>query len=155
MTLWQKIGAGALVVALLVALLFVRIPIGSAATPSVTLDWTAPGDDGNVGTAAVYEMRFSTTPVGADTLAWWSAATPVAGLPNPQVAGTKQTVTISTGLLYSTTYYFVMRAIDDGLPSIGPTPVPNVSAFSNVASKNTGPAPDTTPPARIIDLIAR
>jgi hypothetical protein len=152
---WQKGLIGAVIALLIVLGLFV-IPIpGDAATPTTTLEWTAPGDDGNVGTAAFYEMRFAATPVGADTLAWWNAATPVAGLPNPQVAGTTQSVVVSSGLQWATTYYFILRATDDGLPQPDGQPVPNTSGWSNVASVAFGPAPDNEPPARVIDLIAR
>ena len=33
---------------------------------SLTLSWTAPGDDGNVGTAALYELRMSTSALDAN-----------------------------------------------------------------------------------------
>ncbi|MDI6794037.1 MAG: hypothetical protein QME81_14445, partial [bacterium] len=85
------------------------------------MTWTAPGDDGDSGTAAAYDIRYSTSPIttGAD----WTAATQVTGEPAPQVAGTTQTLTIA-GLLSGTTYYFRMTALDE---------VPNTSSLSNQA----------------------
>ena len=116
--------------------------------PSITLDWNAPGDDGSVGTATTYEMRWRAvapdTTSQATIQSWWNLATPVTGLPNPQIAGTAQSVTVSpAGGFQAGTYYFVMRAADE---------VPNWSLFSNVAMKTVT---DTTPPARVVDLRTR
>jgi hypothetical protein len=149
----------AVLLVVLVALFFPGVPPASAAGPEITLEWTAPGDDGNVGTASRYEMRMSTavpdTSSQASFDSWWASASVVPGVPSPVIAGTTQSVTISNGLNYSTTYYFAMIACDDGLPASGPIPIENCSARSNIASKDTGPAPDITAPARIVDLIAR
>lgn len=103
------------------------IPARSAAQ-SVVLQWTAPGDDGNVGRATAYEIRYSETPVSSgDTLSWWNAAAAVPGLPQPQVAGTREFFTVA-GLGAPKTYFFVLRAMDE---------VPNTSAFSNVIARQT------------------
>ena len=51
---------------------------------SVTLTWTAPGDSGNTGTAASYDIRYSTAAI---TEANWAAATQVTGEPAPAVGG--------------------------------------------------------------------
>ena len=59
---------------------------------SVTLTWTAPGDDGSTGTAAGYEIRYSKSPI---TAASWVLATPVTGVPAPQAAGTAQSMVIA------------------------------------------------------------
>ena len=40
---------------------------------SLTLEWTAPGDDGLTGTVSAYAIGYSTTPVGSDSAAWWLA----------------------------------------------------------------------------------
>ena len=113
----------------------------TAADSSVTLLWTAPGDDGNVGTASQYALRYRTVPIsGTDTLTWWNAATPASGLPAPRPAGSTDSVTVR-GLQPLTTYYFIIRAADE---------VPNWSTFSNVAVKTT--SGDATAPAAIADL---
>jgi len=124
-----------------------------AQIPQTVLGWTAPGDDGaGGGRASQYEIRLSKTAIaGTDTLGWWNAATAVAGLPLPGNPGTADSVSISLST-WNTTYYFIIRTADDGLPGSG---VPNWSGFSNVASKSFGPPPDMTPPRMIFDLFTR
>jgi len=135
------------VVGLLFILLFVPLIPVHAQVPSITLDWTAPGDDGNVGTASTYEMRWSTSKPDTTTLAamenWWSTATAVSAMPAPLPSGTTQSKTVPGPFVTGTTYYFVIKACDE---------VANCSAYSNVASKFV---PDTLPPSRIIDLRPR
>lgn len=110
-----------------------------AATPtSVTLNWTAPGDDGSSGTASQYDIRYSLSTI---TDANWTSATQVAGEPTPQTAGTAESFDV-TGLTPGTTYYFAIKAADE---------VPNWSTLSNVVAKAT--EPENTPPAAIADLI--
>jgi hypothetical protein len=111
-----------------------NLAASSPTSSSITLSWTAPGDDGNNGTASQYDIRYSTSTI---TQANWPSATQVNGEPTPQVAGTSQNMTVS-GLNSSTTYYFAMETADE---------VPNWSGLSNVASGTTSAAGiDTTPP---------
>jgi hypothetical protein len=107
----------------------------NAGTGSVKLSWTAPGDDGAVGTAKSYEVRYSSSPLDQNN---WASGTPLAGVPKPAEGGTHQEMVIDN-LPYGT-YYFAIQAIDDaGNPSavsntatatlseevvIQPTPVP-------------------------------
>jgi hypothetical protein len=115
--------------------------LAAAQTVSTTLLWTAPGDDGMVGRASSYALRYRTTAiVGTDTLSWWNAATAVSGLPAPGVSGATDSVVVS-GLDATKTYYFVLRTADE---------VPNWSGYSNVAIKAA--SVDATPPAAITDL---
>ena len=86
------------------------LAVGAAASNWLTLDWTAPGDDGNVGTAMSYDIRYASAPIIDQ--AGWDAATLVTGEPNPAIAGTAQTMKV-TGLTPSTTYYFAIRANDE------------------------------------------
>ena len=112
--------------------------VGQTQTNSITLEWTAVGDDGNVGRATSYQMRYSATdPSAMDTLAWWGGATAVTGLPSPSNPGATETVTIQ-GLTAGITYYFVLRTGDE---------VPNWSDFSNVAfaQPTTCVIPDQSP----------
>ena len=80
-----------------------------AGADSVVLAWTAPGDDGSVGTAQAYEMRRSTSLINE---ANWSGATLVAGLPAPQPAGRRESMVVR-GLTQGTTYYFAIKTVDD------------------------------------------
>jgi hypothetical protein len=78
---------------------------------SVTLTWSAPGDDGSTGTATSYLVRVSTDPITDETS--WSAATLVgANVPTPAAAGTSQSMTVS-GLNLGQPFHFAIRAVDD------------------------------------------
>ncbi len=91
-------------------------------TPSsVTLGWTAPGDDTTSGTAALYDIRYSKT---NNLWSEWDSATQVTGEPSPKSAGSAESMTIS-GLMEDSTYYFALRAADEA---------DNWSFISNVAS---------------------
>ncbi len=131
---------------LLLAILFLSAAPAWAQLPSITLDWTAPGDDGMVGTASTYQLRWSTTRPDTTSAAamdsWWASATQVAGLPVPLPAGSAQSVTIARSWEPGS-YYFVLKACDE---------VPNCSAYSNVARKDVL---DTSPPGRVADLRTR
>ena len=100
-----------IVLAIGIAALFLAPLLAHAQAPPDTLklQWTAPGDDDNIGTATLYDLRMSTSPID---LSNWSTVTPVPGMPAPRVAGTKQNVTVS-GLTFGTTYYFAIRTQDD------------------------------------------
>ncbi len=108
------------------------------ATPgeSLMLHWTAPGDDGDVGTAASYDLRWSSSPIndgnfnGASTIA----------TPNPSVAGTMASVT-AAGFPSEDIVYFALKSSDE---------VPNVSGLSNVLQLTT----PGVPPAPVSAFIA-
>jgi hypothetical protein len=104
---------------------------------SVVLGWTAPGNDGNVGTASAYDLRYSTSPIDATNFA---SATPIPA-PAPVPAGGAQTDVVQ-GLTPGATYYFALRTRDG---------MNNWSALSNVPQVATS-ATDTRPPAAIKDL---
>jgi hypothetical protein len=109
----------------------------SPALQSVTLTWTAPGNDGFTGTAAAYDVRWSTQLITAATFA---SATVASGPPTPGVAGTPQSLVVSA-LSPGTSYYFALMARDGA---------GNWSALSTVASATT--LTDTTAPAGVKDL---
>ena len=96
------------------------------------------GDDSLTGTAASYDIRYSTSPI---TSANWGSATQVTGEPSPGSPGTSQSYTVE-GLSRQVTYYFAARASDEA---------GNVSALSNVPSATT---PDTMAPSTITNLSA-
>ena len=76
---------------------------------SVRLTWTAPGDDGTTGTAAVYQVKWATGSIvdTADTeprVNFWAAEN-VIGEPKPREAGSKETLVIrglKPGMCYFT-----------------------------------------------------
>ncbi len=116
-----------------------NLATSSPTSSSITLSWTAPGDNGSSGTATTYDIRYSTSTITAGN---WASATQVSGEPTPLVAGTNQNMVI-TGLSPSTTYYFAIETADE---------VPNWSGLSNVPSGTTTAAADTTPPAAVTNL---
>ena len=93
-----------------------------ASATSVTLTWTAPGNDGNTGRAYVYDLRYSTAPISDD--AAFAAAGRASSEPNPQAAGAAETFTIAD-LPDNRTWYFALKTIDDA---------GNISPLSNPAS---------------------
>ena len=71
---------------------------------SVTLTWTAPGDDGDRGTAAQYDVRYATVPITEET---WASAMQADGETSPKVAGETETFTVR-GLESDVEYFFVV-----------------------------------------------
>jgi phosphodiesterase/alkaline phosphatase D-like protein len=106
---------------------------------SITVFWTTPGDDGTVGTASEFDLRYSTSPITATNFA---SATRWTAMPAPAAPGTRQNVTV-TGLQPNTTYYFAIKTADE---------VPNWSGISNVFNRATLAAPDLTRPAAVVPL---
>jgi len=114
------------------------ITVTGATDSTATLAWTAVGDDSLTGTAASYDVRYSTAPI---TAANWSTATQVSGEPTPKASGAAESFTVP-GLGRQVTYYFAVRVADEA---------GNASALSNVPSATT---PDTMAPESITDLSA-
>jgi len=114
-----------------------NLTTGSATSASLTLSWTAPGDDGGTGTASLYDIRYATSAITAGN---WASATQITGEPAPQAAGSNQSMVVG-GLNSSTTYYFALMTADE---------VPNWSALSNVASGTT--LSESTAPSAIANL---
>jgi hypothetical protein len=127
-----------ILLAVLSILLLSSISVFAQTTANtVTLHWTAPGDDSTTGTPTLYDIRYSTATI---TEGNWASATQVTGEPTPHVAGTAEAMTI-TGLQPATAYYFAVKAADEAS---------NWSSLSNVAPITT--ANEQTPPASITSL---
>ncbi|HEX6853534.1 MAG TPA: S8 family serine peptidase [Candidatus Polarisedimenticolaceae bacterium] len=95
---------------------------------TIGLTWTATGDDGGVGTANAYEIRYSMAPIDEGN---WAAATRAGGEPAPAAAGTPQALEVRN-LVADTSYFFAIKAFDEwGNP--GP--------ISNLATGTTLPPP--------------
>jgi hypothetical protein len=85
---------------------------------SIELKWTAPGDDGNTGTASAYIVRFNTVPI---TESNWAESSGVDNEPMPGSAGSAETMTVEMpypGVIY----YFAIKTQDE---------VSNTSPISN------------------------
>ncbi|MDD5688591.1 MAG: fibronectin type III domain-containing protein [Elusimicrobia bacterium] len=107
---------------------------GTANSNSVVLNWKAVGDDGNIGKATEYDIRYANVNI---TESNWATATQCSNEPSPQISGTTETYKVQ-GLNAGTIYYFAIKVKDDATPA-------NWSGLSNVVSKATT-VPDTTPP---------
>ncbi len=80
---------------------------------SVILFWTAPGDDGDVGRATGYDMRYLPQgygPINSDVL--WDFATQATGEPIPSMSGQTDSMIIFN-LTPGEPYYFCIKAYDD------------------------------------------
>ena len=75
---------------------------------SITLIWTAPGDNGNTGTAWRYDVRYDTEEI---TEANWSYASQATGEPTPGPAGSSEEFTVED-LAPNTLYYFAIKTAD-------------------------------------------
>jgi hypothetical protein len=81
---------------------------GSSA--SVTLEWTAPGDDSLVGRAAQYDIRYHVLPLSEANFS--VIGNRVTNVPAPSPAGTTERFTV-TGLNPGTSYYFAIKTADE------------------------------------------
>ncbi len=104
---------------------------------SITLAWTAPGDDDLTGQATRYDVRRSLSPIA--TLADFLQATPVTGVASPAIAGSTESA-LASGLMPGTTYWFALRTADE---------VGNLSGLSNIISAATLPSTDLERPAPV------
>ncbi len=77
---------------------------------TVTLRWTAPGDDGMSGQASSYDIRYHTLPPNIPT-AWFDNAYRAYGEPRPSSPG-RQDSAVVAHLLPGTYYYFAMKVAD-------------------------------------------
>jgi hypothetical protein len=92
------------------------------------LTWTAPGDDGDTGTANSYEVRYSTGVIDENS---WAAATRAGNEPTPGPYGTAEAMEVRN-LVADTGYYFAVKAFDEW---------GNAGPLSNIATGTTLPPP--------------
>ncbi len=83
--------------------------VSAISDSSVTLAWTATGDDADQGAAATYDIRYRLNGITGDS---WETATQVVGEPVPHVAGTAETFEV-IGLDHDSTYWFGLLACDE------------------------------------------
>ncbi len=101
-----------------------NLGVAGLSSMSVTLTWTAPGDDGTLGNASSYVIKYLDQPI---TAANFASAVTVVNPPVPKPAGSVETFEVR-GLLSNKTYYFALKALDEA---------GNVSDLSNVVSAVT------------------
>ncbi len=101
---------------------------GEPTSNTMGISWTASGDDGEVGTASYYQVRYSKDPIDASN---FDLALRAGGEPVPAVAGTPQAMEVK-GLEANSTYFFAIVAFDEW---------GNRSALSNVIEAATLPPP--------------
>ncbi|MBN2566068.1 MAG: S8 family serine peptidase [Candidatus Eisenbacteria bacterium] len=82
--------------------------VGSGSN-TMQLSWTATGDDGAVGAASGYEVRYSERPMTEES---FPAAARAWNAPVPQPCGSLESMEVH-GLACRTTYYFAVRARDN------------------------------------------
>jgi hypothetical protein len=107
---------------------------------SIDLTWTAPGDDGDTGTASQYDIRYSASQIVTETD--WEAAVQCPDKLYPSSAGTTESFTV-TGLSPATTYWFALKTADEA---------PNWSGLSNGPSETTKEASPQTMHISAVDM---
>ena len=87
------------------------LSVAEAGASSMTLRFTATGDDGAAGRACSYEVRYARTPI-VDR-ASWDRATVVQGLPRPQPSGTVESLRVPIPPEEEARpYFFALRVLD-------------------------------------------
>jgi hypothetical protein len=104
-----------------------------ASAASITLHWTAPGDDSLTGRATTYDLRYSTAAITAANFA--SAIRVPTNQPLP--AGSRESYTVS-GLLINYPYNFALKTADEA---------GNWSVMSNVIVLNASTVVGVDDPA--------
>jgi hypothetical protein len=97
-------------------------------TNSVTLQWTATGDNGADGTAFLYDLRYSTNPITDEN---FETTEQIEKVPAPSEAGTVETFTVKD-LEFSQHFYFALKVRDRQF---------NFSGLSNVVQATTPAEP--------------
>jgi len=111
---------------------------GAVVNAEMKLTWTAPGDDGMLGQASQYSLRYAET---SDSLVSnWNNTTEIAGVPVPGIAGQTDSVLFTLPLETGKDYFFGIKTADE---------VPNWSILSNVVLVNV---PDGISPNPVTDL---
>ena len=103
------------------------LTVSSTTYNSLTLEWTATGDDDQTGTANTYDLRYSLSPINDQN---FDSTTSII-ISNPQISGSIETAIVQD-LDCDTTYYFAIKAIDE---------VNHVSTISNMADSSTASCP--------------
>src|SRR5262249_14337481 len=101
---------------------------------SLQLSWTATGDDGAVGRAVSYDLRYSLDPMTEDSFPFAAA---VLNTPLPKPAGSAETMEVP-GLDTDKIYYFALRAEDEWG---NPGPVSNIASGATLSPPTFASSP--------------
>ena len=126
-----------LFLSLLVTLMVFSVFCRHTDAASVTLTWTAVGDDSTSGIAFANDMRFAQDSTALVTD--WSNCQQIQGLPAPKPAGQTETLVINNFPVGQLWFYSV-KSIDEA---------GNVGALGNITRVFV---PDDIAPAAIVDL---
>jgi len=96
-------------------------------THSVTLQWTASGDDDMTGTATSYDLRYAAEFI---TYLNWDRAVPISGESAPRPAGSIETMQV-TGLNENETYFFALSISDEESNSPGVSNCVTATCYEN------------------------
>ncbi len=117
------------------------IAVSSMSMNSFQVNWTAPGDDGDLGISSYYIVKVHTENINDSN---WEIIEEYEQNIVPQEAGNEEVIIIVN--LDPVTEYFVgIKAVDE---------VENISQLSNIAQAATTAIPDETSPSAITDLQA-
>jgi chitodextrinase len=105
------------------AIVDLAVAASNTSSTSLTISWTAAGDDGSVGTAAEYDVRYATFPLTSQNFSQ-GIQVPASA---PAIAGQAELMTL-VGLSSNTQYFVVVKVTDE---------VGNASV-SNLAIGQTG-----------------
>jgi len=101
---------------------------------SVYLSWTSPCEDNNdpsSGSVTEYEVKYATKSFGySDWNSSFVHTVAASSIPSPYSPGSKQTMSITTGLTPGSTYYFRLRAVDDMLNFVMDVTFPQASSLA-------------------------
>ncbi len=109
------------------------LKVTSVSSKGASLEWTAPGNDGKVGTANKYFVKYSEKLIKPSN---WSAAKPYGDIKAPARAGRLEAVTL-TGLKASTTFYVGIVSKDK---KNNASPLSNVVTFTTEQPDNVAPS---------------
>jgi subtilisin family serine protease/chitodextrinase len=107
---------------------------------TISLAWTASGDDGSSGTAYVYDLRYLTGSSPLDETSWASAKR-LLGVPRPRPAGAAESFTVEA-LSAGTAYSFALKVMDEA---------GNLSPLSNAVTVATAGTPEGAWTVEVVD----
>lgn len=85
------------------------LTVSAVSDSSVTLTWTAQGDDGDDGTAATYDIRWAKSWINWEN---WEDAYQIEDEPKPRASGSTESFEVK-GLTKDSTYYFAIKGCDE------------------------------------------